>query len=68
MTEPGSRHFAGDKAAAYDRARAPLASMYGALHRCTNAVLSSLDGASRVLCVGAGMLRGCSCPGRQASL
>jgi tRNA (cmo5U34)-methyltransferase len=54
VTEPGPRHFAGDKAVAHDRARAPLASMYGALHLCTNAVLSSLDDASRVLCVGAG--------------
>jgi tRNA (cmo5U34)-methyltransferase len=54
VTESEPRHFAGDKAAAYDRARAPLASMYGALHLCTNAVLSSLGDASRVLCVGAG--------------
>jgi tRNA (cmo5U34)-methyltransferase len=54
VTEPESRHFAGTKAAAYDRARAPLASIYGALHLCTNAVLSTLANASRVLCVGAG--------------
>ena len=54
MTEPGPRHFAGDRAAAYDGARARVASIYSALHLCANAVLSSLDDASRVLCVGAG--------------
>lgn len=54
MTDARPQHFAGDKAAAYDRARAPLASIYKALYQCTNAVLSSLGDASRVLCVGAG--------------
>jgi hypothetical protein len=52
--EVGTRHFAGDRAAAYDRARAPLASTHGALHLFANAVLSSPDDASRVLWVGVG--------------
>ncbi|HET6494679.1 MAG TPA: class I SAM-dependent methyltransferase, partial [Thermoleophilia bacterium] len=54
VTDQQPQHFAGSKAAAYDKARAPLASIYGALRLSTNAVLSPLDDGSRVLCVGAG--------------
>ena len=38
MTKPESGHFAGDRAAAYDKARAPLASMYATRIDCQSAL------------------------------
>jgi len=54
VTEPEPRHFNGSRASAYDESRRPLASVYGALYLCANAVLASLAETARVLCVGAG--------------
>lgn len=54
MDESKPQRFTGSKAMAYDASRAPLAPVYGALHLCTGATLSSLQEESQVLCVGAG--------------